>query len=124
METSIKDLKFSTLRTVKEHQKISISYSGNTKQNKLGILWKYPSSVSSEVNSSEYGFSEDMTHLSFTTKKSNAMLVILSVCHCTGDDPQTGRQIINFYNLAKYGVYSLRVSRCTRKWLVAILCNA
>lgn len=46
---------------------------------------------------------------------------ISSVSHCTGDDPETGRlEIVNFYNLTKYGVYSLEVSRCTKKWLKAV----
>lgn len=47
--------------------------------------------------------------------------VISPVCHCTGDYPETWRvEIVNFYNLIKYGVYSLEVSRWTRKWLKAM----
>jgi hypothetical protein len=83
---------------------------------------KYPPSASSEVNYSEYGFSEDIMQLSCRTKNLRQCM-ISSMHHCIGDDPETGRlEIVNFYNLTKYGVYSLEVSRYTRKWLKAIFC--
>lgn len=59
-----------------------------------------------------------------TEPKNPRQCVISSVCHRTGDDPETRRlEIVSFYNLTKYGVYSLEVSRCTRKWLKAIFCT-
>lgn len=49
--------------------------------------------------------------------------MISAVHHSTADNSETGRlEIVNFYeyNLTKYGVYSLKVSRCTIKLPEAI----
>lgn len=80
------------------------------------------------VNSTLYGFTEDMTLLSYVPKTSKAVLVISSMHHGAATDSISGKpEMIAYYNSTKAGVDSLdqkcatySSSRRTRRWPMAV----
>lgn len=80
------------------------------------------------MNSSLYGFTNDITLLSYVPKKNKAVLLVSSMHHNQNNDAQTDKpEIIEYYNSTKGGVDSLdqkcsiySSSRRTRRWPMAI----
>lgn len=81
---------------------------------------------STEVNSSLYGFTKELTLLSYVPKKSKAVLT-LSSTHISANDDQNGKpSMISDYNIFKGGVDSLDLkcansspSKGTTRWPIA-----
>ena len=119
---------FSSIEVVKELSKRGLTYVGTLKKNKKEIPAQFQPHKTRETASSIYGFTEDMTLLSYVPKKSKAVILVSSMHHSATDDPDTGKpEIISFYNLTKGGVDGLdqkcanyTSSRRTRRWPMAI----
>lgn len=119
---------FSSLELVTELRAKGLTYVGTLKKNKKEIPLEFLPSRKRAVNSSLYGFSNNMTLLSHVPKKYKAVLLISSMHHSASDDPQNGKpEIISYYNDTKGGVDSLdhkcaiyTSSRRNRRWPMAI----
>lgn len=109
-------------------KKNGLTYVGTMRKNKKEIPDKFLPSKSRDVGTSLYGFTKDMTLLSFVPKKGKAVVLISSMHHSKNDDPETGKpEIISFYNSTKGGVDSLdqmcanySCGRRTQRWPMAV----
>ena len=108
-----------------------LSLVGTLNKNKPDIPKEFLPDKSRPQSSSLFGFSKNMTMVSYVPKKNKAV-VLLSTMHndaaideCSGD--QRKPEIITFYNLTKGGLDGLdqmcatyNVGRRTRRWPLAI----
>lgn len=112
-------------RTLKEN---GLTYVGTMKKNKREIPANFQPNRRRKVGDSVYGFTEDLTLLSYAGKKGKATIFISSMHHNKEDDPEIRKPtIVSFYNLTKGGVDSVDEkcskscsSRRTRRWPMAI----
>lgn len=119
---------FSSIQLVQELQKRGLTYVGTLKKNKAELPPQFLPHKTREVNSSLYGFHENITLLSHVPKKSRAVLVISSMHHTASKQlPGEKPEIIEYYNMTKSGVDTLdkktagySSSRRTNRWPVAV----
>lgn len=91
---------FSSLELVKELKKKQLTF--------VGTLKEFPPREDRDVQSSLYGFTEDITLMSFVPKEKKAVVMMSSMYHSISDDPESGKpEIIAFYNSIKGGVNGL-----------------
>nr|CAH7725072.1 unnamed protein product [Callosobruchus chinensis] len=92
-------------RTLKEN---GLTFVGTMKKNKREIPANFLPNKKRGIGDSIYGFTEDLTLISYAGKKGKATILISSMHHNREDDPETGKPtIVSFYNLTKGGVDSL-----------------
>lgn len=119
---------FSSIELVNVLKNKKLTYVGTLKKNKTEIPTEFLPNRKKAVCTSLYGYTRDMTLLSYIPKKNKAVILISSLHHNEYNDPQTGKpEIIAFYNETKGGVDSLdqkcsvySSSRRTRRWPLAI----
>lgn len=101
---------------------------GTMRRNKPQIPSEFQAHRSREVGSSLYGFTKEMTLLSFTPKKNKAVILLSTMHHDAFLDQESEKpEIISFYNSTKSGVDTLDMkcsnyscNRRTRRWPLAI----
>lgn len=101
---------------------------GTMKKNKPQIPPEFQPSKERDIPSSIYGFTEDLTLLSFAPKKMKAVMLLSSMHHSAYTDKANSKpEIISFYNATKGGVDTLDfkcsnycANRKTRRWPLVI----
>lgn len=119
---------FSSVELANELLKHDLTYVGTLKKNKTEIPPEFKPNKSREVDTSLYGFTDDLTLLSHVPKKSKAVILISSMHHSPEEDEPSGKpEIIAFYNLTKGGVDGVdqkcanyTSSRRTRRWPMVV----
>lgn len=119
---------YTSLELVKELLKVNLTYLGTLKKNKTEIPVQFLPNKNRPVNSSLYGYTEDMTLLSHVPKMSKAVLLLSSMHHGADTDEVTGKpEIIADYNRSKGGVDSVDQMcanycclRRTKRWPMVI----
>lgn len=119
---------FSSIELVQELKNRGLTYVGTMKKNKMEIPQEFKPNADRAVGSKLYGFTEDITLLSYVPKEKKAVIMVSSMHHSPCDDPDSGKpEIIALYNHTKGGVDSLDKkianycsSRRTRRWPMAI----
>lgn len=119
---------FSSVELVTELKKRGLTYLGTLKKNKREIPNAFLPNKNRASNTSLYGFTNEITLLSYVPRKSKAVLLISSMHHSVKDDKETSKpEIIADYNMTKGGVDSLdrkcanySPSRRTNRWPMAI----
>lgn len=99
---------FSSIELVNELCDHGCTYVGNMKKNKVEIPKEFQPNANREVKSSLYGFTEDVTPLSFVPKEKKAVLMVSSMHHAARDDLDIWKpEIISLYNHTKGGLMVL-----------------
>nr|XP_023015977.1 uncharacterized protein LOC111505409 [Leptinotarsa decemlineata] len=101
---------------------------GTLKKNKPQIPPEFQPSKGRAVPSSLYGFTQDLTLLSYVPKKNQAVVLLSSMHHSECFDEGVNKpEIIGFYNATKGGVDTLDMkcnnycaNRKTRRWPLAV----
>lgn len=112
-------------RLLKEY---GLTYIGTMKKNKKEIPTQFQPNKNRQTGSSLYGFTPEMTLISYVPKKSKAVILLSSMHNTKSTDPETNKpEIITEYNNTKSGVDSLDekcvtycTGRRTRRWSMAI----
>lgn len=119
---------FSSVELVQELQQRKLTYVGTLKKNKKEIPAEFLPNRTKEIGTCLYGFTKDMTLLSFVPKKYKAVILISSMHNSEFIDKVNNKpEIISFYNATKSGVDTLdykcsnySTNRRTRRWPLAI----
>lgn len=119
---------FSSLDLVDELRKRGLTYVGTMRKNKREIPQQFLSDGKKPVGTTLYGFTENVTLVSYVPKKGKAVILVSSMHHDSSVDKATGKpEIIAFYNETKGGVDTLdkkcanySTSRRTRRWPMAV----
>lgn len=120
---------FSSIELVQELKARDLTYVGTLKKNKPEVPKEFLPNKARAVNSCIYGFTNDMTLLSYVPKQNKAVLMISSMHHSVHVDEQTKKpEIIALYNSTKGGVDGLdqkianyySSNRRTRRWPMAV----
>lgn len=119
---------FSSIELADELKKRSLTYVGTMKKNKTEIPEEFKPNAERNVSSSIYGFTNDLTLMSYVPKQKKAVIMISSMHHSQYDDPHTEKpEIIEFYNHTKGGVDGLDFkcanyssNRRTKRWPMAV----
>ena len=119
---------FGSIELVQELLNRELTFVGTLKKNKPQIPKSFLPHKSRKEKTSLYGFTDEMSLLSYVPKKGKAVILVSSMHHSQHDDPESGKpEIISFYNLTKGGVDALdqkcatyTASRRTRRWSMAI----
>ncbi|XP_022204262.2 piggyBac transposable element-derived protein 4-like [Nilaparvata lugens] len=119
---------FSSIELANELKKRDLTYVGTMKKNKIEIPEEFKPNTDRVVSSSIYGFTDDLTLMSYVPKQKKAVIMISSMHHGQHDDPDTGKpEMIEFYNHTKGGVDGLDFkcanyssSRRTKRWPMAV----
>lgn len=101
---------------------------GTLKKNKREIPPEFKASKKRTVESSVFGFTKDMTLVSYVPKKNKAVVMISSMHHTVSVDENTKKpEVIMYYNKTKIGVDLLdqrcsnySTARRTRRWPLVI----
>ncbi|KFM73858.1 PiggyBac transposable element-derived protein 4, partial [Stegodyphus mimosarum] len=119
---------FSSIELVKILKEKGLTFVGTLKRDRKEIPKEFQASKSRKMGSSLYGFTKDMTLISYVPKERKAVILISSMHHSCENDASSGKpEIIAMYNLTKGGVdefdkkcsiYS--TARRTRRWPMAI----
>jgi hypothetical protein len=119
---------FSSIELDQELLKHKLTYVGTVKSNKREILLEFLPSRNKEMGSKMYGFTKDLTLLSFVPKKSKSVIVLSTMHHSEFADQKSNKpEMISFYNSMKSGIDTLDMkcsnysaNRRTRRWPLAI----
>lgn len=122
---------FTSVELLSELKKRGLTYVGTIKKNKKEIPSSFLPAKKRETNSCLFGFSNDVTLVSFVPKRNKAVILVSSMHHDKSIDSESGKpEIIEFYNITKGGVDALdekctkySTSRRTRRWPMAIFFN-
>lgn len=120
---------FSSFELVNILKQRKLTYVGTVRKNKREIPSEFLPNRKRQVESSIYGFTKDMTLVSFVPKKGKAVLLVSSMHSSPAQDAEVNKpEIISFYNNTKSGVDSLDekcvtycTGRRTRRWPMAIM---
>ncbi|XP_049946608.1 piggyBac transposable element-derived protein 4-like [Schistocerca serialis cubense] len=101
---------------------------GTLKRNRPQIPAEFQARSDREIGSSLYGFTKEMTLLSYVPKRNKAVLLLSSMHHSNYTDVSNDKpEIISFYNATKSGIDTLDMkcsvystNRKTRRWPLAI----
>lgn len=115
---------FSSIQVVRELKKKDLTYVGTVKKNKAEIPLAFLPNKRRTVESSEFGFTNDMTLVSYVPKKNKSVVLVSSMHHSAQIGEETSKpEIIGFYNATKGGVDSLdqkcalySTNRRTKRW--------
>lgn len=117
---------FSSIELVEKLKSMKLTYVGTLRKNKKEIPPCFLPNRKREVGSCLYGFTKDITIISFVPKKGKAVVLVSSMHHSKlsiNEKPE----IIDFYNSTKGGVDSLdekcavySSSRRTQRWPMAV----
>lgn len=119
---------FSSIELAKTLLDKNLTYVGTLKKNKTEIPVEFLPAKDRDVLSSVYGFTKDITLLSYVPKEKKAVIMISTMHHMISDDDETGKpEIIALYNQTKGGVDGLdhkcsnySSSRRTRRWPMVV----
>jgi hypothetical protein len=119
---------YSSIELVNELLKRGMTFVGTLKKNKKEIPESFLSSSEKEEKSCMYGYTKDMTLLSYVPKKSKAVILVSSMHHGPAIDEASGKpEIIAEYNRTKGGVDTIDMmcanyssSRRTQRWPMVI----
>uniref|UniRef100_A0A1B6MC64 PiggyBac transposable element-derived protein domain-containing protein n=1 Tax=Graphocephala atropunctata TaxID=36148 RepID=A0A1B6MC64_9HEMI len=119
---------FSSIQLVQQLKERGLTYVGTVRKDKVEVPPEFKPNPQRGVKSSIYGFTEDITLMSYVPKEQKAVIMVSSMHHGATDDSETGKpEIIALYNNTKGGVDSLdqkianySSSRRTRRWPMAI----
>ena len=119
---------FSSIELVQELHKRKLTYVGTLKKNKKEIPPEFFPNRKKEAGSCMYGYTKNMTLLSFIPKKYKAVILISSMHDSEFRDKGNDKpEIVSFYNATKSGVDTLyykcsiySTNRRTRRWPLAI----
>ena len=119
---------FGSIELVQQLLARELTFVGTLKKNKPQIPNSFLPQKSRQEKTSVYGFTDEISLVSYVPKKGKAVILVSSMHHSQEDDPETGKpEIISFYNLTKSGVDALdqkcatyTASRRTRRWPMAI----
>lgn len=119
---------FSSIPLVLELRKRGLTYVGTLRKNKAEVPREFLPSRGKQEKSSLYGFTNELTLVSYVPKKNKTVILISSMHHNQGIDEETEKpEIIAFYNATKGGVDALdekctvySTSRRTNRWPVCI----
>lgn len=115
-------------RLLRDHK---LTLVGTLKKNKREIPPEFQADRNKSVNSSIFGFTKDMSLVSYIPRKSKAVLLLSTMHNDNAIDPTTQDakkpEILTFYNMTKGGVdtndklcATYNVGRRTRRWPVVI----
>lgn len=115
---------FSSVEVVRELEKRDLTYVGTLRKNKAEVPLAFLPNKQRIVESAEYGFTNDMTLVSFVPAKSKAVVLVSSMHYSAQTNTETKKpEIIMYYNSTKGGVDSLdqkcalySVIRRTKRW--------
>lgn len=118
---------FSSVPLAAELQKKNLTIVGTLRKNKREIPNEFISVKDREINSSLFGFANNMTLVSYFPKKSKNVILLSTMHHNNSIDASTGEakkpEIITMYNLTKTGVDTVdemcgtySTSRKCRRW--------
>lgn len=119
---------FSSIQVIEELKKRQLTYLGTLKKNKREIPPEFLPNKNRPAGSCLYGFTKEVTILSYVPHKNKAVLLLSSMHHREEIDVQSGKPaIIADYNNTKGGVDELdkkcsiySSNRRTRRWPLAI----
>lgn len=120
---------FSSIEVIKELLKRKLTYVGTLKKNKKEIPAQFLSNKNRKEGSALYGFTNNMTLLSYVPKKNKLVLLVSSMHHSKGiNDEETNKpEMVAFYNHTKGGVDSMdqkcatySANRRSRRWPLSI----
>lgn len=119
---------YSSVELSKELLKKGLTTVGTLKKNKNEVPAQFLPNKNREEKSSLYGFTEELTLLSYVPKQNKSVIMISSMHHGTEDDPESGKpEIISFYNQTKGGVDTVdqlcanySSTRRSRRWPMKI----
>jgi len=119
---------FSSIELITELKRHGLTYVGTLRKNKRDIPSQIVPNKKTEVNTTKFAFTKDITLLSFVPKKNRYGLLLSSMHHTNTINPENSKpEIIEFYNQTKVGVDALdqkcavySTHRRTRRWPLAI----
>lgn len=119
---------FTSVQLVKTLKEKKLTYVGTIRRNKPEIPREFLPDRKRKVGSATYGFSEDLSLVSYVPKKNKAVLLVSSMHFLPSQDTDVNKpEIISFYNNSKSGVDTLdqkcanySCGRRTRRWPLAI----
>lgn len=115
---------YTSIELVKELKTRGLTFLGTVNKNKREIPKEFLPNRNREVASSIYGFTEDMTLVSYVPKKNRSVILVSSMHHEAETDSRTRKpEMIMLYNKTKGGVDSMdfKIStyssnRRSRRW--------
>lgn len=119
---------FSSIELVNILKEKHLTYVGTLKKNKREIPPEFKPSRHRQIESSIFGFTQNITMSSYVPKKNKAVVMISSMHHTASVDQNTKKpEMILYYNETKIGVDLLdqrcsnySTSRRTQRWPVTI----
>lgn len=119
---------FTSVELVNILREKKLTYVGTIRRNKPQIPPEFLPARKRIIGSSVYGYSENITLLSYVPKTNKAVLLVSSMHSLPAQDPEVNKpEIISFYNNSKAGVDTLdqkcaiySTGRRTRRWPMAI----
>lgn len=119
---------FSSVELARTLRENGLTYVGTIKKNKREIPSNFLPNRRRPAGDALYGFTEDLTLLSYSAKKGKATILISSMHHNRENDSESGKpSIICFYNQTKGGVDSLDEKcsksssrRRTQRWSMSV----
>lgn len=119
---------FSSIQLAEKLKDRQLTYLGTLRKNKKEIPLEFLPNRKRLVESSIYGFTKDITLLSYVPKKNRSVILISTMHHQKANDPLTNKpEMIADYNNTKGGVDELdkkcsiySCSRRTRRWPLAV----
>jgi len=101
---------------------------GKMKQNKRKIPHEFNPASQRDESSSIFGFTKDLTLVSYVPKKNKSVVLLSSLHHDSAICSDSGKpEIRKFYNKTKGAVYMLdekcaryTIQRATRRWKMAV----
>ncbi|KAG5863293.1 hypothetical protein JTB14_034894 [Gonioctena quinquepunctata] len=119
---------FSSVEIAEELKKRGLTYVGTLRKNKKKIPIEFLPAKKRDVESSSFGFTGDLTLVSYVPKKNKAVLLISSMHHTPDIEPNNKKpEIIMYYNSTKGGVDALdhkcsvySCGRRTNRWPLAM----
>lgn len=122
---------FSSLEVVRELKKIKLTYVGTMRSNKKEIPPEFHAEKKRKVGSSVYGFTSDVTLVSYVPKPNKAVNLLSSMHDSKFTDQSNNKpEVISFYNATKSGVDNLdkiiaiySPNRRSRRWPLTVFYN-
>lgn len=117
---------FSSIELIVELQKKGLTYTGTLRKNKKEIPFQFLPNKEKKEGSTMYGFTKDITLLSYVPKRNKCVLAVSSMHHSVST-VDNKPEIIDFYNSTKSGVDTLDQKcanysslRRTQRWPMAV----
>lgn len=123
---------FTSLELVEELQRQNLTYVGTIRRNKRELPKEFLASKQREPLSSLFGFTKDITIVSYFPKRNRSVCMMSTMHHnnMVEEGAKKLPDIISFYNLTKVGVDVLdqicanyKVGRRTRRWPLTLWCR-